>query len=31
MIPALTATMLELFAQGAALAVGVFLLWKEKD
>jgi len=29
MIPALTAIMLEAFAQGAALAVSVFLLWKK--
>lgn len=30
MIPALTAV-IELFAQGAALAVSVYLLWKEHE
>ena len=29
MTPALAATMLEAFAKGAALAVSVFLLWKQ--
>lgn len=28
---ALTAVMLEAFAKGAALAVSVFLLWREKQ
>ena len=31
MIPALTATLLEAFTKGAALAVSVFLLWKQKN
>ena len=30
MTTALAATMLEAFAKGAALAVSVFLLWKER-
>lgn len=31
MIAALTAVLLEAFTQGAALAVSVYLLWKQKD
>lgn len=31
MIAALTAGLLEAFTQGAALAVSVYLLWKQKD
>lgn len=31
MIPALAAVLLEAFAKGAALAVSVFLLWKQKE
>jgi len=31
MITALTAVLLEAFTQGAALAVSVYLLWKQKD
>ena len=31
MTPALAAVLLEAFAKGAALAVSVFLLWKQKE
>lgn len=31
MTPALTAALLEAFTKGAALAVSVFLLWKQKN
>lgn len=31
MIPALTAVLLEAFTKGAALAVSVYLLWKQKE
>jgi hypothetical protein len=31
MIPVLTTVLLEAFTKGAALAVSVFLLWKQKD
>ena len=31
MIPALAAVLLEAFTKGAALAVSVYLLWKQKD
>ena len=31
MIPMLTAALLEAFTKGAALAVSVFLLWKQKN
>lgn len=31
MIPALTAVLLEAFAKGAALAVSIFLLWKNDE
>lgn len=31
MIPALTATLLEAFMKGTALAVSIFLLWKNEE
>lgn len=31
MIPALTAVLLEAFSQGAAMAVSMYLLWKQKE
>lgn len=31
MIPALAAVLLEAFTQGAALAVSIYLIWKQKE